>query len=53
MPNILKKSKNSNLLESVLRKLDSVIHGIVNFQLPQKGMKSSDTKNIDITRDIK
>ena len=43
------------MLESVVRKLESAIHPIVKFfmQLPQKGIKRSDTKNIDLARDRK
>ena len=40
-------------LGSVVRKLDSAIHRIVIFQPSQKGIKSSDTKNIDLARNRK
>ena len=44
----IKSDFDSKMLGSVVRKLDSEF-----FQLPQKGIKGSDTKNIDLTRDRK
>ena len=35
----------------VVRKVDSAIHWIVIFQLPQEGIKSNDTRDIELTRD--
>ena len=44
---------NDKVLAQVVRMVDSAIHWIVIFQLPQKGIKSNDTRDIELARDKK
>ena len=37
----------------VIRKVNSATHWIVIFRLPQKGIKSNDTRDIELARDKK
>ena len=41
----------SRLFVSVLRRVDSAIHWIVIFQLPRKGIKSNDVRDIELAGD--
>ena len=45
------RTMNSAIHGSVVRKANSVIHWIAIFQLPQRGIKSNDTRDIEFTRD--